>query len=260
MSEGKSNSLDRSRWLLEQLGWQWTAQQLPELIELGIRENKSLCSFVELLAGSEQEHRQEQRICNWLKRSGLPVGKTLEDFDWLFAHGVDRSRVEMLATCEFARRAETVLILGPSGVGKTHIAAGLGVKAIENGFAVYFILADDLIELLRRDEHVPGSRAKRRRYMTAKVLIIDELGFQALDRQDAHRLFRLINHRYELGSTIITSNKSIREWPGMLAGDEALASATLDRLLHHCHVLQIDGASYRLREIARQIDMGQLND
>ena len=111
--------------------------------------------------------------------------------------------------------------------------------------------------MLREDEKSGSVRAWQRRYMTSKVLIIDELGFQALDRGDAHRLFRLINHRYERASTVITSNKGIREWPAMLAGDEALAAAILDRLLHHCHVLQVDGHSYRLRHIERQLAEGQ---
>ena len=248
-----TSDLGRSEHLLEQLGWTWASQRLAELMEQAVREKLSLHVFLERVAEAEHESRESHRIAGWLKRSGLPVGKTLESFDFTFAHGVDRRKVELLATCQFATRHETVLVLGPSGVGKTHLATGLAVKAIANGFTVWFVTADELIEMLRRDEQAPLSRIRQRRYLTAKVMVIDELGFQALDRGDAHRLFRLINHRYERASTIITSNKSIRDWPTMLAGDEALTTAILDRLLHHCHVLSIDGASYRLRHLEREL-------
>ncbi len=253
----RTSDLERSEKLLTQLGWTWASQRLAELIEQAVRQKLSLHAFLEQVADAEHEAREAHRVTGWLKRSGLPVGKTLENFDFTFAHGADRRKVELLATCEFATRHETVLVLGPSGVGKTHLAAGLAVRAIANGFSVWFVCADELIEMLRRDEQASASRIRQRRYFTAKILVIDELGFQALDRGDAHRLFRLINHRYERASTIITSNKSVRDWPAMLAGDEALATAILDRLLHHCHVLSIDGASYRLRHLESQLAQGQ---
>lgn len=253
MSTMTHSDLDGARTILRKLGWNSSADRLAELLEQGVREERGLCSFVELVAAAEHASREERRTREWLSRSGLPAGKTLENFDFVFARGVDRSKVQMLATCEFARRKETVLILGPSGVGKTHLAAGLGARAIANGFSVWFTLADELIAMLRKDEQAPAVRTHQRRYRVSRVLIIDELGFQALDRADAHRLFRLINQRYEQASTIITSNKSIREWPAMLAGDEALAAAILDRLLHHCHVVQADGHSYRLRHIEQQL-------
>jgi DNA replication protein DnaC len=116
--------------------------------------------------------------------------------------------------------------------------------------------ADELIEQLRRDDANANKRIRRRKYMNASVLIIDELGFQAFDRRDAHLLFKVVSYRYERGSTIITSNKSIREWPEMLAGDDALAAAILDRFLHRRHGIQIDGRSFRLREIEKQIGDG----
>jgi len=127
--------------------------------------------------------------------------------------------------------------------------SGICIKGVENGFSVTWLTADELLKRLRRDEQEPGKRNRRRTYLSSSVLIIDELGFQDLDRRDAHLLFHLVSSRYERNSTVITSNKSVREWPEMLAGDEILATAILDRLLHHCHIVHVDGSSYRLWEM-----------
>ncbi len=251
---GARTDLDQTRSLLEDTGFEFVQEIIPELIERGVKEDLSHSAFLDLVLARERDAREERRIRTNLRLSGLPGGKTLEGFDFTFQRGVDKRRIELLSTCEFARKRENVLFLGPPGVGKTHLAAGLGVRAIQNGFSVSYLTADDLIERLRRDSTMTARRrSKRRKYMRASVLIIDELGFQAMTREDAHLLFKVVSYRYEKGSTIITSNKSIREWPDMLAGDEVLATALLDRLLHHCNVVNIDGRSFRLRNIEQRI-------
>ena len=246
------SSLDRSRGLLRNLGFEFTPDRLPELLEESVREEHSLQDFLENVLQQERQAREERRIKTALKLSGLSLAKTLEDYDFTFQRGLDKNQVDLLATCEFAKRKENVLVLGPPGVGKSHLAQGLGIRAIQNGFSVTFTTADLLIERMRRDEQNPNRRSHRRKFMSAAVLIIDELGFQTLDRKDAHLLFKVISYRYERGATIITSNKSISQWPDMLAGDEVLATAILDRLLHHCHVVNIDGRSFRLKEMEVQ--------
>jgi len=243
------SELDRARALLERMGFECAPRVLAELLERAVRENLSLAQFLELVVGTERDFREERRVRTALKLSGLPIGKTIDAYDFGFARGVDRQKVEMLATCEFAKRRENVLLLGDPGLGKSHLGAAIGVKCIENGFSVAYVTADELLEMLRRDEEQNRRRQLRRKYMTAAVLVVDELGFQELERRDAAALFRVVAHRYERSSTIITSNKGVGDWPKMLAGDEVIATAILDRLLHHCHVVRFEGPSWRLKEL-----------
>ena len=140
------------------------------------------------------------------------------------------------------------MFLGPPGVGKSHLATALGVKAIKNGFRVHHYVLDDLMRVLQAEETIPNRR-RPRRYAISSVLIIDEVGFRPLDRQEANLFFRLVSRRYERGSLILTSNKNVGSWPEVFAGDEVLTTAILDRLLHHVHVVQISGRSYRLKEL-----------
>lgn len=175
--------------------------------------------------------------------------KTLEAFDFGFQPRVDRGKIDALATCAYVRAAENVLFMGPPGVGKSHLAVALGVRAIKNGFSVQHYVLDDLMHMLRGDAAVPPRRLKAKRYLNAALLVIDEVGFRPLDRVEANLFFRLVSARYEKGSIILTSNKHVRDWPEIFAGDEILTTAILDRLLHHVHIVHIDGRSYRLRDI-----------
>jgi len=137
----------------------------------------------------------------------------------------------------------------PTGVGKSHLATALGVKAIKNGFSVAHFVLDDLMHVLRADAAVPPARLRAKRYFNCGLLIVDEVGFRPLDRMEANLFFRLVSARYERGSIVLTSNKHVRDWPEIFAGDEILTTAILDRLLHHVAVVHIDGRSYRLREL-----------
>jgi len=242
-------TLDPVATKLAALGLDYPAGCLAELLEQATREQLSAVNFLDLVLTGELERKDERRVTTMLKLSGLPAGKTLEDFDWGFQPRVDRRQIETLATCSYLREKTNVLFLGPPGVGKSHLAAALGVKAIKNGFSVSHFVLDDLMHVLRADAAVPPARLRAKRHFNSSLLIIDEVGFRPLDRTEANLFFRLVSARYERGSIVLTSNKHVRDWPAVFAEDEILTTAILDRLLHHVQVLHIDGRSYRLREL-----------
>ncbi len=244
-----STTLDPIATKLVSLGLEYPASVLPELLEEATREALSPLAFLDLLLSRQLERKDERRITTMLKLSGLPPGKTLEDFDWGFQPKADRRQLDTLATCHYLREKTNVLFLGPPGVGKSHLATALGVKAIKNGFSVNHYVLDDLMHVLKADAATPHARLRARRYFNCGLLIIDEIGFRPLDRMEANLFFRLVSARYERGSMLLTSNKHVRDWPEIFAGDEILTTAILDRLLHHVAVVHIDGQSYRLREL-----------
>ena len=172
-----------------------------------------------------------------------------------FQPAIERAQIKTLATCAWLRARESLLIQGQPGVGKTHLAIALGVKAVENGFSVLFQRLEELIAALKRDADLPPTKLRRRKYLNVGLLIIDEMGFEPMDRQAASLFFRLVSYRYGRGSILITTNKGIKDWPDLLAGDEVLATAILDRLLHHSHVINIKDRSYRLRDLEQAVSL-----
>lgn len=249
-SRGKVD-LDATSVQLEHAGLMHAASRLGELVEESAKQQMSSHLFLDRLLEVELGEREHRRIKTSLRLSGLPPGQTLGNFDFGFQPSMEKSRIETLATCAWIREHATTLIAGPPGTGKTHIAVALGVKAIENGFSVAFYRLDDLLHAMKRDAELAPQRLRRKKYNNVSMLIIDEVGFQPLSRAEASLFFRLVSYRYQRGATLITTNKAVKEWPEILAGDEAMAAALLDRLLHHCHVFNIRGRSYRLRDLER---------
>ena len=245
--------LDKTRDVMLALGLEHGAAALSDLISKAVKDELAPHRFLDELLMIEISHREERRVKTSLRLSALPIGHTLSNFDWSFQPDVDRRRVETLATCSWIRDHETVLMQGPPGVGKTHLAVALGVRGIECGFSVGFYHLDDLMHDLKKDAEVPPTRVKGKKYLRNSLLIIDEVGFRQLTRQEASLFFRLVSWRYQKGSTLITTNKAVKDWPEVFAGDEVMVTALLDRLLHRCHVFNIKGKSYRLRELEQQI-------
>jgi DNA replication protein DnaC len=204
---------------------------------------------IERLLGAQITLRNNRRLQTAMRASRLPAVKTLADFDFSFQPSIKREQIESLHELGFVERKENVVLLGPPGVGKTHLAVSLAIAAAQSGRRVYYGTLAELITSLE-EAQAAGRLARRLATLTyPSLLVVDEIGYLPVTRNGAVLFFQLIGRRYERASTVLTSNKSFEEW-GEVLGDEVMAAALIDRVLHHCHLVNIRGNSYRMREHA----------
>jgi DNA replication protein DnaC len=220
---------------------------LDTRIEEAVRNNLSYQEFFELLVNDEVMNRAGNANRKRLAKAKFTQHKTIEEFNFNYQPSVSRQMIYNLATCEFIRKKENIAFIGPPGTGKTHLAIAIGVKAIHQGYSVLFTTVNQMLEELYISRADNSFNQKLKKYIIPDLLILDELGLKKLNQNSVDDFYETIARRYERTSTVITSNKSFDEW-GRILFDPVLATAILDRFVHHCHFVTIKGESYRMKE------------
>jgi DNA replication protein DnaC len=220
---------------------------VDSMLEQAVSNDTSLVEVIDSILDREVKSRRASAIETRTKLSGFPVRKTLEEFDMDFQPSIDKNVMSDLRTLRFLHNQDNIILLGPPGVGKTHLAIGIGMEVIKAGYMVYYQNSATLIEKLRRANHRGTLDRALKTLGKSKLLIIDEIGYLPMDKEGSHLFFQMVSKRYERSSTIFTSNKSYSEW-GEVLGDSVIAAAVLDRILHHSITVNIKGESYRLSQ------------
>lgn len=231
--------------MLGQLRLSGTRDKLEQLLVEALKKELTVLQFTDLLLKEELSVRNANSLKKRMKRAGFPEHKTLDEFDFGFQQSVSKQQLLGLMDMCWVERAFNLFFLGPPSIGKTHLALCLGIKAVEIGYQVSFVTLDQLIDILKTEPALSRSKRRLKQIMGSQLVIIDEVGFLPVNRQEANMFYQLVSHFYQQTSVIITSNKGFEEWAEFL-GDTAITTAILDRLIHNSEIFNMSGDSYRI--------------
>ncbi len=234
------------------LGLRWMLENHRRELAEAARKGRSHEELLERLLEGEAEAKFQRRIEHRISNARLPVVKTLDQFRWDWPTKVNRDMIRHLARLDFIEQKANIVFIGAVGVGKTHLATAIAYEACRKGHRVLFTTAVDIINKLARPQALSDLPRSLRKYTSPALLVIDELGYLPVDRKGANLLFQVFSERYERGSVIITTNRAYKDWPQTFANDAAITSAVIDRIVHHCETVIIEGRSFRMKDRIEQ--------
>lgn len=234
---------------LTELQLLWSHQHYEELAQQAAQDNWTHVQYLTRLLEGECQRRRDNRIARRIQAAHFPVLKTLESFNWSWPKKLNRAQVQNLFRLAFLEEHTNVILLGGVGLGKTHLATALGYAACLAGQTVLFASAVDMLNTLLAAQAAHRLKVELKKYVTPRLLVLDELGYLPLDKAGAELLFQVISQRYERGSIVLTTNKAFKQWPSIFCNDSTLTAAVLDRLLHHAETVVVEGNSYRMQEV-----------